>query len=309
MSRAARTAPTLDIAYNSCRNRHCPKCQGAAAQAMAGRPRGRAAAGPLLPRRLHAAGADRRHRLPEQGRDLRPAVQGRRRDAASPSPPIPSTSAPASASPPCCTPGARRSTHHPHVHCIVPGGGLSPDGERWIACRPGFFLPVRVLSRLFRRLFLEQLAAAHDAGRLALLRRSRAARRRATPSPPIWRRCARPNGSSTPSDPSAGPRRCSPISPATPTASPSPTAASIAFDDNGVTFSWKDYRAKGRERHKIMTLASDEFIRRFLHPRPAQRLPPHPPLRPVRQWRPRREPRPRPRAARRSGTARRTRRR
>src|SRR5260370_21998604 len=57
-------------------------------------------------------------------------------------------------------------THHPHVHCIVPGGGLSPDGERWISCRPGFFLPVRVLSRLFRRLFLAKLAAAHAARRL-----------------------------------------------------------------------------------------------------------------------------------------------
>ncbi len=57
-------------------------------------------------------------------------------------------------------------THHPHLHCIVPGGGLSAEGERWISCRPGFFLPVRVLSRLFRRLFLERLAAAHDAGRL-----------------------------------------------------------------------------------------------------------------------------------------------
>jgi hypothetical protein len=60
-------------------------------------------------------------------------------------------------------------THHPHVHVIVPGGGLSPDGGRWIACRPGFFLPVRVLSRLFRRLFLEGLAALHMAGRLAFL--------------------------------------------------------------------------------------------------------------------------------------------
>jgi hypothetical protein len=58
-------------------------------------------------------------------------------------------------------------THHPHVHVIVPGGGLSPDGSRWIACRPGFFLPVRVLSRLFRRLFLDNLAALHEAGRLA----------------------------------------------------------------------------------------------------------------------------------------------
>ena len=57
-------------------------------------------------------------------------------------------------------------THHPHVHGIVPGGGLSPDGERWVACRPGFFLPVRVLSRLFRRRFLEELAKAHRAGQL-----------------------------------------------------------------------------------------------------------------------------------------------
>jgi hypothetical protein len=57
-------------------------------------------------------------------------------------------------------------THHPHVHIIVPGGGISPDGERWISCRPGFFLPVRVLSRLFRRLFLEKLTAAYQAGRL-----------------------------------------------------------------------------------------------------------------------------------------------
>ena len=57
-------------------------------------------------------------------------------------------------------------THHPHLHCIVPGGGLSFDGERWISCRPGFFLPVRVLSRLFRRLFLAKLADAHAAGHL-----------------------------------------------------------------------------------------------------------------------------------------------
>ena len=59
--------------------------------------------------------------------------------------------------------------HHPHVHCVVPGSGISADGERWVACRPGFFLPVRVLSRLFRRLFLEQLQAAFDAGQLHFL--------------------------------------------------------------------------------------------------------------------------------------------
>ena len=62
-------------------------------------------------------------------------------------------------------------THHPHIHVIVPGGGLSPDGSRWIACKPGFFLPVHVLSRLFRRLFLEGLAVLHEAGRLAAGRR------------------------------------------------------------------------------------------------------------------------------------------
>ena len=56
--------------------------------------------------------------------------------------------------------------HHPHIHCVVPGGGLAPDGERWISCRPGFFLPVRVLSRLFRRLFLEHLDHAFQTGKL-----------------------------------------------------------------------------------------------------------------------------------------------
>src|SRR5450755_1472547 len=132
---------------------------------MAGRSRGRAVARPLLPFGLHVAGVDRRHRLPEQGRDLRHPVQGLRRDddhdrGRSQ------------------TPGRadRRDfgaahlgsalTHHPHVHMIAPGGGISLDGEKWATCRPGFFLPIRVLSRLFRRLFLEKLVAAHAAGKL-----------------------------------------------------------------------------------------------------------------------------------------------
>ena len=115
-------------------------------------------------------------------------------------------------------------THHPHVHMIVPGGGISLDGERWIVCRPGFFLPVRVLSRLFRRLFLEKLARRARGRPPAVLRRSRRPRRRAERSRRIWRRCARPSGSSTPSARSPGPRRCWPICRATPTASPSPTA-------------------------------------------------------------------------------------
>ena len=109
------------------------------------------------------------------------------------------------------------------VHMIAPGGGLSLDGLRWLACRPGFFLHVCVLSRLFRRLFLEKLLAAFDAGQLQFLA-VHADLRRATHSPRFSRRSARPSGSSTPSDRSADPRPCWPIWRATPIASPSPTA-------------------------------------------------------------------------------------
>ena len=115
-------------------------------------------------------------------------------------------------------------THHPHaVHVIVPGGGLSPDGSRWLACKPGFFLFVRVLSRLFRRLFLDGLAALHAAGRLVFLGgleplADKKSLRRRDP-----RRCAAPSGWSTPRGRSLGRRLSSPISPATPTASRSRT--------------------------------------------------------------------------------------
>jgi len=121
-------------------------------------------------------------------------------------------------------------THHPHVHMIVPGGGISRDGSRWIAKRPDFFLPVRVLSKLFRRLMIDKLVAAHAAGQLrfygahaalvgakafaaylARTRRSSAPRR----SPPIWRRSRGHDGSSTQSARSQGRRRCSPICRAT----------------------------------------------------------------------------------------------
>jgi hypothetical protein len=99
--------------------------------------------------------------------------------------------------------------HLPHVHMIVPGGGVYLDGSRWVSCRPGFFLPVRVLSRLFRRLFLERLLAAHDAGRLqffgnhAPLATCKRSRR-------IWLACARSNGWSTPRGRSAVPKPSTP---------------------------------------------------------------------------------------------------
>jgi len=154
-------------------------------------------------------------------------------------------------------------THHPHLHCIVPGGGLSPDGQHWIACRPGFFLPVRVLSRLFRRLFLEQLAAAHAAGRLhffgdhAPLAERHAFAAYLAPLRKIeWVVYAK--------RPFAGPQAVLAYLSRYTHRVAIANSRLIAFDENGVTFRWKDYRAKGRERQKLMTLASDEFIRRFL---------------------------------------------
>ena len=154
-------------------------------------------------------------------------------------------------------------THHPHVHVIVPDGGLSPDGSRWIACKPGFFLPVRVLSRLFRRLFLDGLAALHAADRLAFL----------GDLAPLTEKSA--------FDAALAPlRRCEWVVFAKrPFAGPKAVLAYLArythrvaisnsrlirLNDKGVTFRWKDYRIKGRDRLKTMTLDAHEFIRRFL---------------------------------------------
>ena len=135
-------------------------------------------------------------------------------------------------------------THHPHVHMIVPGGGISLDGERWIACRPGFFLPVRVLSRLFRRLFLEMLVAAHDAGRLQFFGDHAPARRRAAPSRRIWRRCAGAEWVVYAKRPFAGPEAVlAYLSRYTHRVAIS-NSRLIAFDENGVTFRWKDYRPR-----------------------------------------------------------------
>jgi hypothetical protein len=154
-------------------------------------------------------------------------------------------------------------THHPHVHIIVPGGGISSDGQQWVSCRPGFFLPVRVLSRLFRRLFLQKLVTARDAGSLQFFGdHAHLAERHAFAAYLAPLRQAewvvyskRPFG---------GPEAVlAYLSRYTHRVAIS-NSRLIAFDDAGVTFTWKDYRAKGHERAKLMTLAMDEFIRRFL---------------------------------------------
>lgn len=145
---------------------------------------------------------------------------------------------------------------------IVPGGGISPDGQRWVSCRPGFFLPVRVLSRLFRRLFLE-LVAAHAAGRLSLFgdhTHLAEAQCFAAYLAPLRKAewvvyAKRPFGG-----PEAVLAYLSRYTHRVAIAN----SRLIAFDQRGVTFKWKDYRVEGRDRQKRMTLASDEFIRRFL---------------------------------------------
>src|SRR6266849_5508127 len=250
------------IAYNSCRNRHCPKCQGAAAKEwLADRE------AELLPvPYYHVVFA-----LPAPVADIayqnKAVIYGILFKAAA------ETLVTIAADPKHL--GARIGltavlhswgsalTHHPHVHIIVPGGGIALDGQRWIACRPGFFLPVRVLSRLFRRLFLEKLVAAHDAGRLQFFGdHARLAERNAftaylAPSRKTeWVVYSK--------RPFGGPQAVLAYLSRYTHRVAIANSRLVALDDAGVTFRWKDYRAKGRERAKVMTLATHEFIRRFL---------------------------------------------
>src|ERR1700753_4143884 len=153
------------IAYNSCRNRHCPRCQGAAARIwLAEREADLLPVGYFhvvftLPGKI----ADIAWQNKAIVYDLlfRTAAETMMTIAADPKHLGARIGIPA-----VLPTWGSAMTHHPHVHMIVPGGGISLDGQRWIACRPGFLLPVRLLSRLFRRLFLERLIAAHEAGRL-----------------------------------------------------------------------------------------------------------------------------------------------
>jgi hypothetical protein len=154
-------------------------------------------------------------------------------------------------------------THHPHIHMIVPGGGLSSDGTRWVSSRPAFLLPVRVLGKLFRRLFLTRLAALHEAGKLAFygslahLADRRAFLRHLSPvRKKRWVVYAKP--------PFAGPETVlAYLSRYTHRVAISNTRL-IRLDETGVTFRYKDYRRGGADRQQVMTLTADEFIRRFL---------------------------------------------
>ena len=153
--------------------------------------------------------------------------------------------------------------HHPHVHCVIPGGGLSIDHTRWLSCRPGFFLPVRVLSRLFRRLFLQALETAFDQGRLAFfgeLQPLRDADRFHAYLEPLrkkeWVVYAKP--------PFGGPVQVLEYLGRYTHRVAISNQRLLAIGDDTVTFQWKDYRVHGKHKARRMTLHVDEFIRRFL---------------------------------------------
>lgn len=250
------------VSYNSCRNRHCPKCQSIAAKRW------------LQARQADLLPVDYYHvvfTLPAPISDIayynKAVVYGLLFEIAA------ETLVTIAADPKHL--GAQVGvtlvlhtwgsalTHHPHVHGIVPGGGLSPDGQRWVSCKPGFFLSVRVLSRLFRRRFLQALEEAHRAGKLQFFGDSAG-----LADPKDFARWLAPL------------RQCEWVVYAKrPFAGPEAVLAYlsrythrvaiansrlVALDERRVTFRWKDYRDKGKTRHKTMTLSADEFMRRFL---------------------------------------------
>jgi hypothetical protein len=251
-----------DIAYNSCRNRHCPKCQASAAKRWL-----EARQADLLPVEYYhlvftlpapISAIAYYNKTVIYGLLFEIAAETLRTIAADPK----HLGAQIGATLVLHTWGSAL-THHPHVHGIVPGGGLSLDGEHWVNCKPGFFLSVRVLSRLFRRRFVEELSKAHAAGQLQ-----------------FFGEYAHLADASAFVDWLAPLKQCEWVVYAKrPFAGPEAVLAYlsrythrvaiansrlIALDERGVTFRWKDYRAKGKMRHKTMTLSTDEFMRRFL---------------------------------------------
>ncbi|CAN7659686.1 IS91 family transposase [Phenylobacterium sp. LjRoot225] len=256
----------LAVSYNSCRNRHCPKCQGAAAKAWLAEREADLLPAPYfhvvftLPAALAAIGFQ--NKAVVYALLFKAAAETLQTIAADPK-----------------HLGARVGlvavlhtwgsalTHHPHVHCIVPGGGLSPDGQRWIACRKGFFLSVRVLSRLFRRLFLEKLAAAHARGRLSFfgdLAQLAAPDAFAAHIAPLrrteWVVYAKP--------PFGGPAAVLAYLARYTHRVAIANSRLVSLDEQAVRFRWKDYRTANAEtgavKIKTMSLSPAEFLRRFL---------------------------------------------
>jgi hypothetical protein len=250
------------IAYNSCRNRHCPKCQGAAAMEWLAKREA-----DLLPVAyfhvvftLPAAIADIAYQNKAAIYDILFTASAETMIAIAADPKHLGARIGITA---VLHTWGSAMTHHPHVHMIVPGGGIAVDGSQWVSCRPNFFLPVKVLSRLFRGLVLAKLRSAHQAGRLkffgihAHLDDARAFKAYLAPLRNIeWVVYAK--------SPFGGPQAVLAYLSRYTHRVAVANSRLIAFDNNCVSFKYKDYRIEGPDRYKVMTLATNEFIRRFL---------------------------------------------
>ena len=251
-----------DIAYNSCRNRHCPKCQASAAKRWL-----EARQADLLPVEYYhvvftlpapISAIAYTNKTVIYNLLFEIAAETLRTIAADPK----HLGAQIGATLVLHTWGSAL-THHPHVHGIVPGGGLSLDGERWVSCKPGFFLSVRVLSRLFRRRFVEELSKAHAAGQLQFFGEYTPLAE-ATAFADWLKPLRKCEWVVYAKRPFAGPEAVLAYLSRYTHRVAIANSRLIALDERGVTFRWKDYRDKGKTRHKTMTLTTDEFIRRFL---------------------------------------------
>lgn len=247
------------IAYNSCRNRHCPKCQGSAAKRWLDHQQGA-----LLPVAyyhvvftLPALIARIAYQNPTLVYDLLFTVTAQTLTTIAADPKHLGAKIGFTA---VLHTWGSALTHHPHLHCVVPGGGLTPEGQ-WKPCKKEFFLPVKVLSRLFRRLFLEKLVGLHSQcqfyGEIAHLSDINEFRSYLTPVRKVdWVVYAK--------KPFSGPQAVLEyLSRYTHRVAIS-NRRIIHYDIDTVTFKWKDYRAKEERRFKTMTLSAEEFIRRFL---------------------------------------------
>ena len=250
----------IRIAYNSCRNRHCPKCQGPARAVW------------LAERQAELLPVPYFHvvfTLPTPAAEI--AFQNKAAVYAILFKAAAETLSIIAADPrhlgaqigfvAVLHTWGQNLQHHPHIHCLVPGGGLSSDGTRWVSCRPGFFLSVRVLSRLFRRLFLEKLGAAFEAGKLGffgalagLADRAVFGRRLAELRRREWVVYAK--------RPFAGPAAVLAYLGRYTHRVAIANSRLVALTGDQVSFRWRDYRH--HDKNKVMTLAAEEFIRRFL---------------------------------------------
>jgi hypothetical protein len=252
----------LDVAYNSCRNRHCPKCQAAAAYDWLEARRAELLPVPYyhvvftLPAAI--AGIAYTNKAVIYDALFKAASETLLTIAADPK----HLGAKIGATMVLHTWGSAL-THHPHVHCIVPGGGLSPDGARWIACRKGFFLPVRVLSRLFRRLMLERLVAAHAASKL-LFFGDQAGLADVAAFQAFLKPHRRADWVVYAKRPFSGPDQVLSYLARYTHRVAIGNSRLISFDSARVTFKVKDYRKDGDARYGSMILDAHEFIRRFL---------------------------------------------